>query len=162
MSEAKHVNFILSNWTYQEYNQFIELYNNRKFREAGYLAEKVVADWSAFDIVPDTEHPIDNLSFEDSAAVLLAIQHKTIEYVESLDVEKDVIIDMTKWKWYDFNHFTELVATGKIDAAVDMMRDVARLKRGNPKANEPLNAIQGICMMQALTNRIRRVFSGGN
>lgn len=156
------LNFVLSNWTYKEYNEFVSLYAQRNFRQAGHLAEKIVADWSPFGISADVEHPIDHLSFEDSAAVLLAIQVKTKEYVESLDYESDVIIDLSKWKWNDFNRFSDVVETGKVDVALEMLRGVCRLKKGNPKASEELNAVQGMAMMAALTDKIKRVFSGGN
>ena len=162
MSEAKHVNFILSNWTYLQYNEFLNKFQQRDFRGAGYLVEDVVADWSAFDIPEAAEHPIDHLSLEDASAIIHALQAKTKEYTDGLDFENDVIVDLSKWKWNDFNVFQDLVRQGNIEKAIDMMLDVARLKKGHPKKDEPLNAVQGIALFAALTKKIQRVFSGGN
>ncbi len=158
-----HVNFVLTNWTYQQYNDFLTAFAQQNFREAGHLAESVIADWSVFDDIPEAaEHPFDHLSLDDAYAVIIAIQQKTKEYTESLDVDKDIAVDLTKWKWNDFNKFKEYVSEGDLDSAVSMMREVTRLKKGNPKKGEPLNAVQGIVMFSALQEHIRRIFTGGN
>jgi hypothetical protein len=160
---SQNVNFILSDWTYSEYNEFLNAFSQRDFRGAGYLVEKVVADWSAFEDVPtDALHPIDHLTLEDATAVIHALQSKTKEYTDALDIDADVTVDLSKWKWHDFNVFQELVQANNIDKAIEMMLQVARLKKGHPKKGQPLNAVQGIVLFAALTDKIRRVFSGGN
>lgn len=158
-----NVQFLLTNWTYIEYNKFLTLFTSRKFREAGYLVEKVVVDWSVFDSVPEgAEHPLNHLSLEDASAIIHALQTKSKEYVDNLDVENDVIIDISKWTWDSFNVFQDHVEEGRIEKAIDMMLIVARLKKGHPKKDDVLNAVQGMALFQALSKKIARVFSGGN
>lgn len=158
-----NVQFLLTNWSYLEYNKFLTLLAGRKFREAGYLVEKVVVDWTVFDTVPEgAEHPMNHLPLEDASAIIQALQFKTKEYVESLDVENDVVIDTSKWNWDSFIVFQGHVEEGRIDKAIEMMLQVARLKKGHPKKGDVVNCIQGMALFQALSAKITRIFSGGN
>ena len=158
-----NVTFILTNWSYSDYNKFLNLFANRKFREAGYLVEQVVADWTVFETVPEgAEHPMNHLPLEDASAIIHALQAKTKEYVDSLDVDSDVVIDISKWTWDSFNVFQGHVEEDRIEKAIEMMLQVARLKRGHPKKGDTLNCIQGMALFSALSKKIARVFSGGN
>jgi len=158
-----NVTFILTNWSYVDYNKFLNLFSNRKFREAGHLVEKVVADWSVFETVPEgATHPMNYLPLEDASAIIHALQAKTTEYVESLDVENDIIVDISKWNWDSFNIFQGHVENNRLDKAIEMMLQVARFKKGHPKKGTELNCIQGMALFSALSAKIARVFSGGN
>lgn len=162
---TQNVNFVLTNWTYAEYDRFVKLFSEQKFQEAGYLAEKLVVDWTAFEDVPaKAEHPIDHLSFDDAIAVITAITYKIKEYTKSIDVEKELEVDTKKWKWNDFTVFQNKATSGDLEGACNMMLQVVRFKAkgATPKKFEDINAVQGVLMFEALMKAVGRNFSGGN
>lgn len=157
------VNFKLSDWTYMEYNEFLNSFSNQKFREAGHLIEKIVKDWSMFEGIPtDALHPFDHLPLEDATAMIHAIQNNAKSYIDELDTSDDVTVDLSNWKWHDFNIFQEAISNNNTEKAVNMMLEVSRLKKGHPKSIETLNAVQGMVLMQALSLKIQKVFSAKN
>lgn len=158
-----NVNFKLSDWTYMEYNEFLSAFGKQDFRGAGHLIEKIVKDWSAFDNVPaDAEHPFDHMALEDATALIHAIQANAKAYVDELDTSEDVTVDLSKWRWLEFNIFQEAISGGNTKKAVEMMLEVTRLKKGHPKSIDTLNAVQGMVLMQALSQKIQKVFSAKN
>lgn len=156
-----NVQYNLANWSYAQYNEYIRLIGESKFREAGYMVELLIVDWERIEGAdPKAKHPIDTLPMEVSVAIVLQVRESIKDYVESLG-DDDIIVDLSKWSWDDFNKFKDYTSKEEtLDKAIQMMRQVVRLKGLTQKAE--LNALHGNAMMKALTDKIGRVFSGGN
>lgn len=169
--------FALHNWSYKDYNDYIRASISGNLEASGHLLEKIIEDWSMFDVPEGAEHPFDELNLTSEALPLVfAVRQAIADFSETLDTSL-VHVDMGQWKWGDFNRFKKYSAEGS-EKAITMMRQVCVLqddwdaelemtdkKRAVTEANRlkrELNAVEGILMMTALTQTVQRVFSGKN
>lgn len=149
----------LHQWTYDEFNQYVKATADGDFERAGELMEEVINDWSMFDVDPNAEHPFNELNFVDEAIPLVfAVRDAITSFRENADVSM-VIVDLSKWKWQDFNTF-KTVSADDPKKATELMKDVCKIKGVNNDKN--LSAVEGILMMSALSEAIQKVFSGKN
>lgn len=150
----------LHQWTYAEFNEFIRASSSGNTRQAGYLLEKVINDWSLYEVPEDMEHPFDHLLFETEAVPLIqAVSAAITEYSKEIDISP-VTVDTSKWRWSDFNHFREVSETGNVAEIEKLLHQVCSMR--GVKRDQPLIATAGILMMSALTKKVTQVFSGKN
>jgi hypothetical protein len=144
--------------TFREYTDFAHAYGAGNSRKAMKLAHKFILRWD-FDQPLDAEDAVLKLKVGQAAAVVRTL----IEAFDKLFDEAkitEVEVDFDAWNMDRFALFDELRQARKVGEYEPMLHEVAKAKGVKP--NEPLSIYNGILFMKAVTEKSKKIFSGGN
>ena len=160
MAKETKIRMNVDNWTYQDFNDFLEAMQVNDLDIAHRLAEQIIVQWD-YPVDLSQPNPLNKLSFEDGGAALHAVLNTVNTNAENIDTS-DVILDFRKWDTGRFIEFTKARKAGKVAVVEKMMREVALMPGMSEDEDAQLTYTQGAAMMRAIRDKYNRILQVKN
>ena len=153
---ATRIRMFVDNWSYGDFNAFLEAVNSGNMAVQYEMADKLLIGW---DYETPVEDGIMALSVADGAEVLRTIFETLQVVAEDLDID-DVVVDFSKWNTKRFLEFSTAREAANHRKVERMLREVTQVK--GTASDEELSFQDGAKMMKALTETYKRLITGKN
>lgn len=132
--------------------------STQEFRLAMTLLGKIIVRWD-YDISLDEDGAVHKLPYPDMQRVIKTATDTIEAYVEGLDVEDRVTVEMDKWTFEEFYDFLDAGKANDVEEVERLMRIVCNIKGSS--LGDRLTFEEGVLMNRAIIEENSKMFGKG-